>query len=219
MRLEQPTGRCIVVNMSEQHQHQAVPSDPALRVKALESLLVEKGIVEPAALDALIETYEHKVGPRNGARVVARAWADAAYRERLFRDATAAIAELGYGGRQGEHMVVVENTPRVHNLVVCTLCSCYPWSVLGLPPVWYKSAPYRSRAVIDPRGVLREFGLELGEEIEVRVWDSTAELRYLVLPERPAGTDHWSEEDLAGLVTRDAMIGVAKVAAPRRAQA
>ncbi len=201
------------------HEHQAVPSDAALRVKALESLLVEKGIVDPAALDALIDTYQYKVGPRNGARVVARAWVDPAYKERLFQDATNAIAELGYGGRQGEHMVVVENTPAIHNLVVCTLCSCYPWSVLGLPPVWYKSAPYRSRAVIDPRGVLREFGLELGEDVEVRVWDSTAELRYLVLPERPGGTENLSEEDLASLVTRDAMIGVAKVAAPRRAQA
>jgi len=205
--------------MSERHEHQAVPSDPALRVKALESLLVEKGIVDPAALDALIDTYQHKVGPRNGARVVARAWVDPSYKQRLLHDATSAIAELGYGGRQGEHMVVVENTPAIHNLVVCTLCSCYPWSVLGLPPVWYKSAPYRSRAVIEPRGVLREFGLELDEDVEVRVWDSTAELRYLVLPERPAGTQDWSEDDLAALVTRDAMIGVAKVAAPRRAQA
>ena len=205
--------------MSERHEHQAVPSDPALRVKALESLLVEKGIVDPAALDALIDTYQHKVGPRNGARVVARAWVDPSYKQRLLHDATSAIAELGYGGRQGEHMVVVENTPAIHNLVVCTLCSCYPWSVLGLPPVWYKSAPYRSRAVIEPRGVLREFGLELDEDVEVRVWDSTAELRYLVLPERPAGTQDLSEDDLAALVTRDAMIGVAKVAAPRRAQA
>ena len=166
--------------------------------------------------DTLIDTYEYKVGPRNGARVVARAWTDPAYKQRLLQDATSAIAELGYGGRQGEHMVVVENTPRVHNLVVCTLCSCYPWPVLGLPPVWYKSAPYRSRAVIDPRGVLREFGLELDGDVEVRVWDSTAELRYLVLPERPEGTESLSEEDLAALVTRDAMIGVAKVAAPRR---
>lgn len=182
-----------------------------MRVKALESLLVEKGLVDPAALDALIDTYQHKVGPRNGAQVVARAWVDAAYKERLLADATNAIAELGYGGRQGEHMVVVENTPQVHNLVVCTLCSCYPWSVLGLPPVWYKSAPYRSRAVIDPRGVLREFGLDLSPETEVRVWDSTAELRYLVLPERPAGTDEMSEEQLAALVTRDAMVGVGKV--------
>jgi len=201
------------------HEHQAVPSDPALRVKALESLLVEKGLVDPAALDALIDTYENKVGPRNGARVVARAWVDPAYKQRLFKDATAAIAELGYGGRQGEHMLVVENTPSVHNLVVCTLCSCYPWSVLGLPPVWYKSAPYRSRAVIDPRGVLREFGVELTEDVEVRVWDSTAELRYLVLPERPAGAENLQEDDLAALVTRDAMIGTAKVAAPQRAGA
>jgi nitrile hydratase subunit alpha len=195
------------------HAHQAVPSDPALRVKALESLLVEKGLVERAALDALIDTYEHKIGPRNGARVVARAWVDSAYKQRLLTDATAAIAELGYGGSQGEHMVVVENGPKLHNVIVCTLCSCYPWSVLGLPPVWYKSAPYRSRAVIDPRGVLREFGLDLPEDVEVRVWDSTAELRYLVLPERPAGTQNLSEEELAALVTRDAMIGVAKVGA------
>jgi nitrile hydratase len=188
-----------------------VPSDLTLRVKALESLLVEKGLVDPAALDALIDTYEHKVGPRNGARVVARAWVDPAYKKRLLTDATAAIAELDYTGRQGEHMLVVENTSTIHNLVVCTLCSCYPWSVLGLPPVWYKSAPYRSRAVIDPRGVLREFGLELPEDVEVRVWDSTAELRYLVLPERPAGSENLSEEALAALVTRDAMVGVAKV--------
>ncbi len=199
------------------HEHQAVPSDPALRVKALESLLVEKGLVDRAALDALIDTYEHKIGPRNGARVVARAWVDPAYKQRLLTNADAAIAELGYGGMQGEHMVVVENTPKVQNLVVCTLCSCYPWPVLGLPPVWYKSAPYRSRSVIDPRGVLREFGLELPEEVEVRVWDSTAELRYLVLPERPTGTAGLSEEALAGLVTRDAMVGVGKVMPPGQA--
>ncbi len=197
------------------HSHQAVPSDPALRVKSLESLLVEKGLVDRAALDALIDTYEHKVGPRNGARVVARAWVDAAYKQRLLTDPDKAIAELGYGGQQGEHMVVVENTPALHNMVVCTLCSCYPWPVLGLPPVWYKSAPYRSRSVIDPRGVLREFGLELPEDVEVRVWDSTAELRYLVLPERPSGTEALTEDALAALVTRDAMIGVAKVL-PRR---
>ena len=201
------------------HGHQVVPPDPALRVKALESLLVEKGIVDPAALDAIVDTYERKVGPRNGARVVARAWVDPAYKERLMRDATSAIAELGYGGAQGEHMVVVENTAAVHNLIVCTLCSCYPWSVLGLPPVWYKSAPYRSRAVIDPRGVLREFGLEIGEEVELRVWDSTAELRYLVLPERPSGTEGMREDELAALITRDAMIGVGRVTAPRRAGA
>jgi nitrile hydratase len=196
------------------HDHQAVPSDLTLRVKALESLLVEKGLVDRVALDALVDTYEHKVGPRNGARVVAKAWADPAYKQRLLADSTAAIAELGYGGQQGEYMVVVENTPQVHNLVVCTLCSCYPWPVLGLPPVWYKSAPYRSRAVIDPRGVLREFGLELPEDVEVCVWDSTAEIRYLVLPERPAATEKLSEDQLATLVTRDAMIGVAKVTLP-----
>jgi nitrile hydratase len=196
------------------HDHQAVPSDLALRVKALESLLTEKGLVDSKALDALVDKYEHKVGPRNGAQVVARAWIDPAYKQRLLEDATAAIAELGYGGAQGEHMVVVENTPRIHNLVVCTLCSCYPWSVLGLPPVWYKSAPYRSRAVIDPRGVLREFGLELANDTEVRVWDSTAELRYLVLPERPDGSEMLDENALAALVTRDSMIGVAKVARP-----
>jgi nitrile hydratase len=199
------------------HEHQAVPSDLTLRVKALESLLVEKGLVDRAALDALVDTYEHKVGPRNGAQVVARAWVDPDYKQRLLNDATSAIAELGYGGRQGEHMVVLENTPQVHNLVVCTLCSCYPWSVLGLPPVWYKSAPYRSRAVIDPRGVLREFNVVLDEDVEVRVWDSTAELRYLVLPERPAGTEGLTEQALAELVTRDSMIGVAKVAPPRKA--
>ncbi len=191
--------------------HQDVPSDLTLRVKALESLLVEKGLVDPAALDALIDTYEHKIGPRNGARVVARAWLDPAYKERLLADPTAVIAELGYSGSQGEHMVVVENSPGVHNLVVCTLCSCYPWPLLGLPPVWYKSAPYRSRAVIDPRGVLTEFGLKLPEDVEIRVWDSTAEVRYLVLPERPAGSEKMSEDELAALVTRDAMIGVANV--------
>jgi nitrile hydratase len=196
------------------HEHQAVPSGLALRVKALESLLVEKGFVDPAALDALIDTFEHKVGPRNGARVVARAWTDPAYKERLLENAAAAIAELGYTSGQGEHMVVLENGPQVHNLVVCTLCSCYPWPVLGLPPVWYKSAPYRSRAVIDPRGVLREFGLQLPEDVEVRVWDSTAELRYLVLPERPAGTENMTEDQLAEIVTRNAMIGVEKVTAP-----
>ena len=193
------------------HDHQVVPSDPALRVKALESLLIEKGLVDPAALDALIDAYENKIGPRNGARVVARAWVDPAYRKRLLSDPAAAIAEFGYTGSQGEHMVVVENGPGVHNLVVCTLCSCYPWPLLGLPPVWYKSSPYRSRAVIDPRGVLREFGVALSEDVEVRVWDSTAELRYLVLPERPAGSENLSEEALAALVTRDAMIGVARL--------
>src|SRR6266699_5985653 len=170
------------------HEHQAVPSDVNLRVKALESLLVEKGLVDRSAVDTLIDAYETKIGPRNGARVVARAWVDPAYKARLLADPTAAIAELGYSGGQGEDMVVLENSPKIHNLVVCTLCSCYPWPVLGLPPVWYKSAPYRSRAVIDPRGVLRELGLELDHDVEVRVFDSTAEVRYLVLPERPIGT-------------------------------
>jgi nitrile hydratase subunit alpha len=198
------------------HDHQDVPSDLTLRTKALESLLVEKGLVDPAALDALIDTMEHKVGPRNGARVVARAWVDPEYKKRLLENAPAAIADLGYSSGQGEHMVVVENGPKVHNLIVCTLCSCYPWPVLGLPPVWYKSAPYRSRAVIDPRGILREFGTQLADDVEVRVWDSTAELRYLVLPERPAGTERMTEEQLAALVTRDAMIGVARVAPPAR---
>jgi nitrile hydratase len=207
------TGRTQQV-AAEDHAHQKVPPDVALRVKALESLLVEKGLVDPAALDTLIDTYEHKIGPRNGARVIARAWVDPVYKKRLLRDATAAIAELGYGGLQGEHMVAVENEPKVHNLIVCTLCSCYPLPVLGLPPVWYKSAPYRSRAVIDPRGVLAEFGLNLPEDVEIRVWDSTAEVRYLVLPERPAGTENMSEDELAALVTRDAMIGTAKVTVP-----
>ncbi len=196
------------------HNHSEPPSDLALRVQALESLLIEKGLVDPAAIDLLVETYETKIGPRNGARVVARAWNDAAFKAWLLRDATAAIASLGYGGRQGEHMKVVENTPGIHNLVVCTLCSCYPWPVLGLPPVWYKSPPYRSRAVADPRGVLKEFGTELSQDVEIRVWDSTAEFRYLVLPQRPEGTKGWSEEELAGLVTRNAMIGVEVVNAP-----
>ena len=196
------------------HDYQAVPSDLTLRVKSLESLLVEKGLVDPAALDALVDTMEHKVGPRNGAQVVARAWTDPAYKKRLLQNAPAAIAELGYTSGQGEHMVVVENGPKVHNLVVCTLCSCYPWPVLGLPPVWYKSAPYRSRAVIDPRGILREFGTHVADDVEVRVWDSTAELRYLVLPERPSGTEAMTEAQLAALITRDAMIGVAKVTLP-----
>lgn len=198
-------------------EHDRPLSGPALRVKALESLLTEKGLVDPQALDELIDTYETRVGPRNGARVVARAWVDAAYKRRLLADATSAIAEFGFVGRQGEDMVVLENTPKVRNLVVCTLCSCYPWPVLGLPPVWYKSAPYRARAVIDPRGVLKELGSEVSNDVEVRVWDSTAELRYLVLPERPAQTDGWSEERLAEIVTRDAMIGVAEVTLPLRA--
>ena len=194
--------------MSHPHSHHDAPlSEVVLRVKALESLLVEKGLVDSAALDAIIDTYETKVGPRNGAQVVARAWTDPAYKTRLLEDATAAIAELGYSGVQGEDMVVVENTPQVHNLVVCTLCSCYPWPTLGLPPVWYKSAPYRSRAVIDPRGVLREFGMEVPETTEVRVWDSNAELRYFVLPMRPAGTEGLTAAQLAERVTRDSMIG------------
>ena len=201
--------------MAHEYDHgQDAPSDLTLRVKALESLLVEKGLVDPAALDAIVDTYEHKIGPRNGTRVVAKAWSDPAYKARLLQDATAAIAELGYMGSQGEHMVAVENTPRVHNLVVCTLCSCYPIPILGLPPVWYKSAPYRSRAVREPRAVLQEVGVKLPEEVEVRVWDSTAEVRYLVLPERPVGTDGMTEEQLAALVTRDSMIGTALVAAP-----
>ena len=194
------------------HDHgQDAPSDMTLRVKALESLLVEKGLVDPAALDAIVDHYEHRVGPRNGARVVARAWSDPAYKARLLADATAAIAELDYTGRQGEHMVVVENTPHRHNLVVCTLCSCYPWPVLGLPPVWYKSSAYRSRAVIDPRGVIAEFGTKLPDDIEVQVWDSTAEVRYLVLPERPAGTEGLDEDALAAMVTRDGMIGTTRL--------
>jgi len=200
------------------HRHNAPLSDTALRVKALESLLIEKALVDPAALDAIVESYESKIGPRNGARVVAKAWTDPAYRSRLLTDATAAIAELGYGGLQGEDMVVVENTPSIHNLVVCTLCSCYPLPVLGLPPVWYKSAPYRARAVRDPRGVLREFGLELAEDVEVSAWASTAALRYLVLPERPAERAGMDEEALATLVSRDAMIGVARVTVPAEAQ-
>ncbi len=195
------------------HDHTEPPPDPALRVKALESLLVEKGLVDPAALDVLIDTYEHRVGPRNGARVVARAWCDDDYRAWLLADATAAIEAMGFGGRQGEHMAVVENTPAVHNLVVCTLCSCYPWPVLGLPPAWYKSAPYRARAVSDPRGVLAEFGTVLEDGVEVRVWDSTAEMRYLVLPMRPPGSEALDEPALAALVTRNSMIGV-EVLAP-----
>jgi nitrile hydratase len=194
-------------------------SEMDLRVRALESLLVEKGYVEPAAIDAIVETYETKVGPRNGAAVVAKAWSDPAFRDWLMRDATAAIASLGFSGRQGEHMVALENTAGEHNLVVCTLCSCYPWSVLGLPPTWYKSAPYRSRAVIDPRGVLAEFGLQLPSATRIRVWDSTAELRYLVVPRRPKGSDGWSEEALAALVTRDSMIGVGLARNPSETQA
>ena len=188
-----------------------------VRVRALESILLEKGYVDLKALDALIEQYETKIGPRNGAKVVARAWTDAEYKARLLTDSTAAIAELGFSGRQGEHMVALENTDAVHNLVVCTLCSCYPWPVLGLPPVWYKAAPYRSRAVIDPRSVLADFGLTLPAETEIKVWDSTSEVRYLVLPQRPEGTDGWSEERLAALVTRDSMIGTGRARSPSEA--
>jgi nitrile hydratase subunit alpha len=201
-----------VSDLQHDHDDEGSPlTETELRVRSLESLLVEKRLVDPGALDELIQTYETRIGPRNGAKVVARAWVDPEFKARLLADASEAIAEFGFIGRQGEDMVALENTPTVHNLVVCTLCSCYPWPVLGLPPVWYKSAPYRSRAVIDPRGVLRELGLELPETVEVRVWDSTAELRYLVVPERPAGTEGWTEEQLAAIVTRDAMVGVARV--------
>jgi nitrile hydratase len=202
----------------EHHHHGSELSEVELRVRALETVLVQKGLVDPAALDAIVETYEVKVGPRNGAHVVAHAWSDPDFKARLLEDGAKAIRELGYGGRGGEHIAVVENTPDTHNLVVCTLCSCYPWPVLGLPPVWYKSAPYRSRAVIDPRGVLAEFGVELPEETEIRVWDSTSEMRYLVLPMRPAGTEGWSEERLASLVTRDSMIGTGLPLNPEKLQ-
>ncbi|UYO42576.1 nitrile hydratase subunit alpha [Rhodopseudomonas palustris] len=195
------------------HDHSEL-SETELRVRALETILTEKGYVDPAALDELIETYETKVGPRNGARVVAKAWSDPAYRERLLHDATVAIAELGYTGRQGEHIVAVENTPATHNMVVCTLCSCYPWPVLGLPPVWYKSAPYRSRVVKEPRAVLAEFGVTLPPDTSIRVWDSTAEIRYLVIPMRPVGSDDLEEDQLADLVTRDSMIGTGLARTP-----
>jgi nitrile hydratase len=199
------------------HDHGSSLSPIEARVRALESILVEKGYVDAAALEVIIDTYETKIGPRNGARVVARAWSDAAYAQRLRDDAAAAIAELGFSGRQGEHMVAVFNDRETHHMVVCTLCSCYPWPVLGLPPVWYKSAPYRSRAVIDPRGVLAEFGVRLPEETKIRVWDSTAEVRYLVIPQRPAGSEGFSEEQLAELVTRDSMIGTGLPRSPREA--
>ncbi|MDE0052422.1 MAG: nitrile hydratase subunit alpha [Rhodospirillales bacterium] len=200
--------------MAHDHAHNAPPSETAMRVKALETLLTEKGLLDPAAIDALVETYETKIGPRNGAKVVARAWTDPDYKQRLLEDGSAAIAELGFSGVQGEDMIVVENTDDVHNMVTCTLCSCYPWPTLGLPPIWFKSAPYRARSVIDPRGVLAEFGVELSDDVEIRVWDSNAELRYLVLPQRPAGTDELSEDELAALVTRDSMIGTALAEAP-----
>ncbi len=201
--------------MSEHKHHHAPASEIEERVKKLESLLVEKKLVDPLSLDLLVDTYQNKVGPRNGAAVVARAWTDEDYRKRLLNDATAAIIEMGYAGRQGEHMVCVENTASVHNMVVCTLCSCYPWPVLGLPPTWYKASSYRARAVSEPRAVLQEFGTELEPDIEVRVWDSTAEIRYLVLPKRPPGTESYSEEQLAALVTRDSMIGVTEVSIPQ----
>ncbi len=202
---------CVDYHAGMEHDDEHGPrsdlSDIERRVRALETLLTEKGYIDPAALDVLIDTYQTKVGPRNGARVVARAWIDPEFRERLLRDATSAVAELEYSGRQGEHIVAVENTADRHNLVVCTLCSCYPWPLLGVPPVWYKSAPYRSRAVRDPRGVLAEFGVTLPASTQIRVWDSTAEVRYLVIPRRPPGTEAWDEEALTALVTRDSMIG------------
>ena len=200
--------------MSINDNHTALPSEMEIKVKALESLLIEKGLVDPAALDELIDTYENHVGPKNGAKVVARAWIDPQFKSWLHKDATAAIASMGFTGRQGEHMKIVENTNLIHNLVVCTLCSCYPWTVLGLPPVWYKSAPYRSRAVMDPRGVLKEFGTEIGKDVEIKVWDSTSEMRYLVLPERPSGTEDWTEQKLTTLISRNSMIGVEKILLP-----
>jgi nitrile hydratase len=213
-------GWCIMEGMSthehDHHHHDHVELDATeLRVRALQTILSEKGYIDPAALDAIVDTYQTRVGPSNGARVVARAWSDASYRGWLMRDATAAVAAMGYSGRQGEHLVAVANTDSVHNMVVCTLCSCYPWPVLGLPPVWYKSAPYRSRAVRDPRGVLADFGVRLPEHQEIRVWDSTAEVRYLVLPQRPEGTEGLDEEQLAALVTRDSMIGTGLPRRPR----
>jgi nitrile hydratase len=200
-------------NHDHEHDHTDLPDEPALRIKAIESLLVEKGIIDTAAVDEIINIFEHRVGPRNGARVVARAWSDPAYKDRLLSDGTAAIAELGFRGMQGEDMMVLENTDEIHNVVVCTLCSCYPWPTLGLPPTWYKSAPYRSRIVREPRKVLSEFGLDIPPEKEVRVWDSNAELRYLVLPQRPPGTEGWTEEQLVEIVTRDSMIGTGVVTA------
>jgi nitrile hydratase subunit alpha len=195
--------------MTDHHRHPRPKSPQELRAAALETVLIEKGLASTDAIDAVVDAFEHEIGPQNGARMVARAWVDPDYRERLLRDAAGAAAELGYGGSEGDHMRAVENTPDVHNVIVCTLCSCYPWPVLGIPPVWYKSAPYRARVVRDPRAVLAEFGLELDEHVEIRVWDSSAELRYIVLPMRPEGTEGMSEEELADLVTRDCMIGVA----------
>ncbi len=192
---------------SHHHNHSVLPEEPELRVKAIETLLIQKGLIDPDTLNELIDTYENKIGPKNGARVVAKAWADDSYKERLLKNSTKAIEELSYTGRQGEHMVVVENTPETHNMVVCTLCSCYPWPVLGLPPSWYKSDEYRARAVREPRKVLKEFGLSLNEDVKIKVWDSTSEMRYLVLPMRPIGTEGFSEDELAKLVTRNSMIG------------
>lgn len=203
-----------VKNMSDHHHGTKPPSDKALRVRALEQLLTEKGLIKEGAVDAIIDIFEQKLGPKNGAKVVARAWSDPAYKIRLMTDASAAIEEFGFSGFQGEYMVVCENTPEIHNVVVCTLCSCYPWPVLGLPPTWYKTAPYRSRVVIEPRAVLAEFGLSIAEDVEVRVWDSNNELRYLILPMRPEGTEGWTEEQLAELVTRDSMIGTGLPLAP-----
>jgi nitrile hydratase subunit alpha len=201
--------------MSGQHSHHPAPlSDVEARTRALESILLEKGLLTPDAVDKVVAAYERDIGPLNGAKVVARAWVDAEYKQRLLADGTPAIGELGFGGMEGEHMVVVENTPTIHNVIVCTLCSCYPWPVLGLPPVWYKAPPYRSRMVIEPRNVLHEFGLQLDEATEIRVWDSSAEIRYMVLPERPRGTEGMTEAELVTLVTRDSMIGVAKAKAP-----
>jgi len=197
------------------HEHGSELSETQLRVRALETVLTEKGYIDPTALDAIIEAYETRIGPHNGARVVAKAWSDPAFRQALLKDATAAVSALGHASRVGDHLVAVENTPQRHNMVVCTLCSCYPWEVLGLPPVWYKSAPYRSRAVADPRGVLADFGMSLPKDTEIRIWDSTAEIRYLVLPMRPGGTEGWSEEKLADLVTRDSMIGTGLPKSPK----
>ncbi len=202
--------------MSHDHDHTEPPSDIALRVKALESLLITKGLVDASALEEIIDTYEHKVGPRNGAHLVAKAWVDPEFKKLLMEDATAAASSLGYSGRQGEHLQLVENTPELHNLVVCTLCSCYPWTVLGLPPAWYKSAPYRSRAVSEPKSVLKEFGTEISDDVIIRVWDSTSEMRYLVMPMRPDGTDDWNEQQLKQLVTRNSMIGVEMAKNPRK---
>ena len=198
----------------KKHAHTLLPSEPALRVRAIETLLVEKGLIDPAAIDAMVEAFEGRIGPKNGARVVARAWKNPEYKARLLLDASGAIAELGYSGLQGEHMVAIENTESVHNLVVCTLCSCYPWPVLGVPPAWYKSPAYRARAVRNPRGVLAEFGVNLAMDTDIQVWDSTSEIRYLVIPQRPEGTENYSEETLASLVTRNSMVGTGIVTIP-----